>query len=231
MVETVIQLDWERCLDGYQVQNQAGKEIKLLPKHDDVQEITRPDRGRDSWYLAPRSDRIEKFNPFKKHSAIQRVLAGKLNIRGYLDFADQFGLLTHQLEPEHVSTFLVTAGDMRKMLSYLDCGDTVQLAAHYNDCRWGKNSLYLKADEAGGLSLLHSVTCLRDALWVQFGEMVMRGLNHYRCDECRSWYLPERAKKSNAKHTFCNDKTKNCAIVFGNRERRRRQKEQGDKVK
>ena len=187
--------EWQRCSDGYAIYDSKGKEICEHPVVDDE----------ESWgrLMVPRSNRMETFSPFDRHAAIQRVLQDKKNTHGYLDFAKIYGLLSHPTEPESISTFYLVASELRTMFRYYDSGNISRLEKLYNESRWGKNSLRFEITDSGSVFVSHNPFTLRDALWVEFGEMVARGENHQVCAECGVWYMPDRQRRSNSKNVFC----------------------------
>ena len=74
MKKSQFSFEWQRCVDGYAIYDAEGNEIKEHPIVDDE----------ESWgrMMVPRSKGMETFNPFDRHTAIQRVLQEKKNTYG-----------------------------------------------------------------------------------------------------------------------------------------------------
>ena len=179
---------WQRCADGYTV---------VKNKNDSC------------FYVASKSVQMEGYHPIETHSAILRILSEKKDRHGYIEFADVFGLLTHETEPEPLATFESFSNKLRIMMRLYDHGDLVEVARHYNELNFGQIGLRLETSSSPP-KLRHTVDHLLQAMWVQFGEMIVHGEGQEQCVLCNEWFAVgpttnRRRKRFNAKRSFCCD--------------------------
>ena len=179
---------WQRCVDGYAV---------VKNKNEGVH------------YIVPKSGRVEYFRPFDVHSAILRILSEKINVPGYLDFANKFGLLNHQTAPELLSEFELQSDELRTMLELYDLGSLDAVAANFNKLKVEGISVRFNTSLEPP-KLCYSASTLLQAMWLQFGEMIEHKENQEMCALCKQWFAVgpatnRRRRRANAKRSFCCD--------------------------
>ncbi|MBM09341.1 MAG: hypothetical protein CMF69_07165 [Magnetovibrio sp.] len=179
---------WQRCVDGYAV---------VKNKNEGVH------------YIVPKTGRAECFRPFDIHSAILCIFSEKTNVSGYVDFANKFGLLNHEAAPELLSQFELQSYEFRTMLELYNRGNLNAVAANFNKLK-GRD-IFLQFNTAHDPpTLCYSATNLLQAMWLQFGEMIIHEEKQEMCALCNEWFAVgpttnRRRRRFNAKRSFCCD--------------------------
>jgi len=181
-----INFKWYRCADGY--------EIRELPNYEGPQIISR-------------SDRMEICRPLDSHSAILRIISEIETFDNYIKFVSIYGLLTHRTKPESVKIISSFSKNISEMIEAYDKKKFNLIESYFNQSKVCKINLKLDTSLASPYLLAEPENLLQ-AIWIQFGVMVILNQGQEKCALCQKWFAVglgtgRRKMRRNIKKSFC----------------------------
>jgi len=230
----LIEFQWARCLDGYEVIQSRSVSVEggrmIAVAHQEPGELV-------SGVIVAKSERFEVFRPTEIPALFRRFADVPASAEGMRAFADKFGLLEGGdreilVRANAVEGMLVQRAAICRAIDLFEAGDSMEVLANFNNEGWGRLRIELRFDPSGGLRLLpptetylnqyqrvaYKLTAvlvpasLIQFLWLQFALHAQSDAKLWRCEHCGDPFTVGSGTGRRETAKFCSNACKVAAF-------------------